>query len=177
MAGTYLGDRVASVTGDFPAPASDGTPYSAAYSAQLCGPDGSPLVWSVAPVPVVETARPADTDTTTTTPGWSVGASSVTRTWTPRQWSATELSTRAERGARLDSIEARLARIEARLWPPAAPDAPASDAAPWDPDATYAVDDLVADLGVTYRCLVAHGPERLGTWRPGPATPTIWAVA
>lgn len=142
---------------------------------------------------------------------------------------------RLERGARLDSIEARLARLEARLWPPAAPDAPASDAktwaewggawpagtiladggrvwrnvttvplttppsafpggpgpwthlfvehnpapagaAPWDPDATYAVDDLVADLGVTYRCLVAHGPERQGTWRPGPATPTVWAV-
>ena len=46
----------------------------------------------------------------------------------------------------------------------------------WDPDATYAVDDLVADLGVTYRCLVAHGPERLGTWRPGPAAATVWAV-
>ena len=88
MAGTYLGDRVASVTGDFPAPASDGTPYSAAYSAQLCGPDGSPLVWSVAPVLRVESARGVWTSHTGTlsgdgsSAGWLVAAA-VVDGWVP----------------------------------------------------------------------------------------------
>lgn len=54
---------------------------------------------------------------------------------------------------------------------PTTPDYPA-----WDADATYAVGDRVTDEGVVYECLIAHGPERQGTWRPGPATPTVWRV-
>ena len=45
-------------------------------------------------LPVVETPRPDDTATTTTDPGWTVGTTTVTRTWTPRPWTAAELTAR-----------------------------------------------------------------------------------
>ena len=47
-------------------------------------------------------------------------------------------------------------------------------AKPWGPAATYAKGDRVTRDGKVYECLIAHGPERQGTWGPGPATPTIW---
>ena len=57
----------------------------------------------------------------------------------------------------------------------AEPDEPAEPAAPvWDAKATYKVGDKVTHAGKRWECLLAHGPERQGTWAPGPATPTIW---
>lgn len=50
--------------------------------------------------PVSETTRPADTATDTTDPGWSVGPTTVTRTWTPRPWTPAELDARARQAQR-----------------------------------------------------------------------------
>lgn len=44
----------------------------------------------------------------------------------------------------------------------------------WSASATYTVGDTVTRDGRIWRCLVAHGPERQGTWGPSPAAPTIW---
>ena len=55
--------------------------------------------------------------------------------------------------------------------PPAEPEAPAS--APWDKGATYTAGDTCTKDGRIWECLIPHGPERQGTWAPGPATPTI----
>lgn len=52
---------------------------------------------------------------------------------------------------------------------------PEPTAAEWSATATYAVGDLATKGGITYRCLIAHGPERQGTWAP-PAT-GVWGVA
>ena len=41
-------------------------------------------------VPVTETPRPADTDTTTSEVGWAITGDTVTQTWTPRPWTADE---------------------------------------------------------------------------------------
>lgn len=56
-----------------------------------------------------------------------------------------------------------------------APSTPEGYVGAWSADATYAVGDVVDHGGHYWRCLLAHGPERQGTWAPGPATPTIWA--
>ena len=59
------------------------------------------------------------------------------------------------------------------LTPEPEPD-PGPTAAPWSATARYEVGDRCTRGGRLYECLVAHGPERLGTWAPGPATPTVW---
>lgn len=52
---------------------------------------------------------------------------------------------------------------------------PPTPAAPeWSATAAYKVGDLCTRGGVTYRCLVAHGPEYQGTW--GPPQASVWAV-
>lgn len=56
-----------------------------------------------------------------------------------------------------------------------APAVPDGYVGPWSAQATYAVGDVVDHEGRYWRCLLGHGPERQGTWAPGPATPTIWA--
>lgn len=60
------------------------------------------------------------------------------------------------------------------LDPDPEPTTPDGYVGPWSAQATYAVGDVVDRDGRYYRCLVAHGAERQGTWGPGPATPTIW---
>ena len=39
---------------------------------------------------------------------------------------------------------------------------------------TYAVGDKVTEAGQAYECLVAHGAERQGTWRPSVTIGTVW---
>lgn len=60
------------------------------------------------------------------------------------------------------------------LAPDPDPTHPDGYVGPWSAQASYAVGDVVDRDGRYYRCLVAHGAERQGTWEPGPATPTIW---
>ena len=55
-----------------------------------------------------------------------------------------------------------------------APEPPASTVAVWSATATYIVGDRCTKDGHIWECLVAHGPERQGTWAPGPAAPTVW---
>ena len=80
-------------------------------------------------LPVTDAARPADTATATTDYSVDLVAGTPTVTWTPRPWTAEELAARAEQSARLDDLAARVARIEAHLWPapldPTVPDDPA----------------------------------------------------
>ena len=88
---------------------------------------GGPSAWATQPadwgwLPVAETPRPADTATTTTDHSVALVAGVPTVTWTPRPWTAEELAANAEQAARLDDLAARVARIEAHLWP--APDDP-----------------------------------------------------
>ena len=58
------------------------------------------------------------------------------------------------------------------LAPEPEPEQPA--AAPWSATAAYVVGARCTKDGRVWECLVAHGPERQGTWAPGPATPTVW---
>lgn len=51
---------------------------------------------------------------------------------------------------------------------------PGPTAEPWSATATYVVGARCTKDGRVWECLVAHGPERQGTWAPGPATPTVW---
>ena len=52
-------------------------------------------------VPVTETPRPADTDTTTSEVGWAITGETVTQKWTPRPWTAEELAGRATETTRV----------------------------------------------------------------------------
>lgn len=51
-------------------------------------------------------------------------------------------------------------------------DRPAGYVGPWDPDATYAIGNVVDRAGRYYRAKVAHGPEYQGTW--GPPQASVW---
>ena len=66
-------------------------------------------------LPVTDTPRPDDTTTTTHDRAVELVAGVPTVTWTPRPWTATEQSYRAERSARLDNLASRVAHIEAHL--------------------------------------------------------------
>ena len=79
----------------------------------------------------VEVARPADTDTHTHESTIELIDGVPTRVWTPRPWSDEEIASRAEAEARLTDLEARIANIEAKLWP-----APADPTDPDDPSVT-----------------------------------------
>ena len=54
------------------------------------------------------------------------------------------------------------------------PEPPAPTVAAWSATAAYSVGNRCTKDGRVWECLVAHGPERQGTWAPGPATPTVW---
>ena len=54
------------------------------------------------------------------------------------------------------------------------PPATGPTASPWSATTTYTVGARCTKDGRVWECLVAHGPERQGTWAPGPATPTVW---
>ena len=74
-------------------------------------------------LPVVDTPRPDDTDTTTHDYSVQLVAGVPTVTWTPRPWTINERSQRAQ----LDNLAERVARIEAKLWPPQPDTTPSTD--------------------------------------------------
>lgn len=104
-------------------------------------------------VEVVETTRPDDTDTHTHDSTVELVDSVPTRAWTPRPWTADEIAWRAETDARLDDAEDRLARIEAKLWPPADPDAepPADVPTMADYGGVWPAGQLLSDGGKVWR--------------------------
>lgn len=61
---------------------------------------------------VVETTRPADTDTATSDPSIVLVDGTPTRVWTARPWTADELAARADLAARVTDVETRLAILE-----------------------------------------------------------------
>ena len=73
--------------------------------------------------------------------------------WTARPLTPEELAHRAEDAARLDSIEARLARIEVHLWPPVDPDAevPATVPTMADYAGVWPAGQLLSDGGKVWR--------------------------
>ena len=120
---------------------------------------GDPETWATQPAdwgwqPVVETPRPADTATHTSDPApVALVAGVPTQQWTVRPWTAEELAARAEQAARFDSIDARLARIEAHLWPPVDPDAevPATVPTMADYAGIWPAGQLLSDGGKVWR--------------------------
>ena len=102
-------------------------------------------------LPVTDTARPADTATTTTDYSVALDNGLPVVTWTPRPWTAAELASRAEQNARLDDLATRVARIEAHLWPappdPTGPDDPA--VADWE--GVWPDGGLLRDGGTVWR--------------------------
>ena len=74
-------------------------------------------------LPITYQPRPADTHTTTwdrDEPAPVDGLPVVG--WTERPKTEAELAAEAEQDARLDDLDARVARIEAHLWPPRGPE-------------------------------------------------------
>ena len=105
---------------------------------------------------VTEVERPVDTDTHTHVLTYEIVAGQPTQVWTAREWTPEEINARAERDVRLDDHEARIAAIEAHLWPadpdpePGAP----TDAPTWgelDPPGWWRPGTLLTDAGTTWR--------------------------
>ena len=80
---------------------------------------------------VIIQPRPADTGTHTHESTIELIDGVPTRVWTSRPWSDEEIASRVEAEARLTDLEARIANIESKLWPPTPEDAPADDAPTW----------------------------------------------
>ena len=106
-------------------------------------------------LPITYEPRPDDTATTTwelTEPALVDGLPVVG--WTERPKTEAELAAEAEQNARLDDLESRVARIEAKLWPadPAPePDAPI-DAPTWDDlGGVWPNGKLLSDGGTVWR--------------------------
>lgn len=101
---------------------------------------------------VARTPRPTDD---TTAYDWSIELvdGQPVETWTPREWTPAEQADRAEQAARFDSIEERLARIEAHLWPPVDPDAepPADVPTMADYAGIWPAGQLLSDGGKVWR--------------------------
>lgn len=104
-------------------------------------------------LPVTKTPRPDDTATTTHDRAVELVAGVPTVTWTPRPWTAEELADRAEQAARLDDLAARVARIEAHLWPPVDPDAEPTAEVPTmaDYNGIWPAGQLLSDGGKVWR--------------------------
>jgi hypothetical protein len=71
--------------------------------------------------------------------------------------------------------EGDLAHLWAKVMDTTTEPDPDPEVPEWSPSATYVPGDLVTRDGITYRCLVAHGPEQQGGWGP-PAT-GVWEQA
>lgn len=101
------------------------------------------------------TDRPADTDTHTHDLTYELVDGQPVQTWTAREWTTEEIHDRAERDARLDDHEVRIAAIEAHLWPAQddpEPGAPV-DAPTWDelvPTGWWRNGTLLADGGTVW---------------------------
>ena len=113
--------------------------------------DGSELGW----LPITYEHRPDDTALTT----WERGEPTLVDgapvvSWTERPKTEAELAAEAERDARLDDLIARVALIEAKLWPAdpdPEPDAPI-DAPTWgDYNGVWPNGQLLSDGGTTWR--------------------------
>ena len=116
------------------------------------GTQAAALGW----LPVTYRPRPEDTDATTwerAEPALVDGLPVVG--WTERPKTDTELAAEAEQDARLDDLAARVARIEAHLWP--APDDPAPgapvEAPTWDDydGGIWPNGQLLSDGGTVWR--------------------------
>ena len=96
------------------------------------------------------------------------------RIWTYRAWTADELASRAEQNARFDSIEDRLARIEAHLWP-APPDPTATTGVPTmaDHGGVWPNQGLLLDGGKVWRNVSGTPLTTAPSGFPG--TPSQWA--
>lgn len=87
---------------------------------------------------VTEVDRPADTDTHTHVLTYEIVAGQPTQVWTARERTPEEIAARAERDARLDDHEARIAALEALIMAGAIPDDPADPDVPTWADLTPA---------------------------------------
>ena len=58
-------------------------------------------------------------------------------------------------------------------YPEPGQDRPAGHVGDWSASARYEIDDVVSHNGRYWRCLVGHGAEYQGTWKPGVAH-TVW---
>ena len=97
--------------------------------------------------------RPDDTDEITHDGQVVITDGIPAHAWIARPWTAEEVAARVEAAARLDSIEERLARIEAHLWPPVDPDAEVPDTVPTMADyaGIWPAGQLLSDGGKVWR--------------------------
>lgn len=125
-------------------------------------------------LPVTRTPRPTDD---TSAYDWSVELvdGQPVETWTPRAWTPAEQADRAEQAARFDSIEERLARIEAHLWPPVDPDAevPANVPTMADYNGVWPAGQLLSDGGKVWRSVTSVPLTTAPSGFPG--QPAQWA--
>lgn len=101
------------------------------------------------------TDRPADTDTHTHDLTYELVDGQPVQTWVAREWTTEEIRDHIERDARLDDHEARIAAIEAHLWPEQDNPEPGEpvDAPTWDeldPPGWWRPGMLLADGGTTW---------------------------
>ena len=121
---------------------------------------------------VTETPRPDPVDGGVHESTGELVEGQPVRVWTYRDWTVEELAARAEQEARFDSIEDRLARIEAHLWP-APPDPTTPDDAPgWPADGVWPDGGLLLDGGIVYRNV--SGVPLTSKPSEFPGTPAQW---
>lgn len=108
-------------TGPLPTIWHDGTRWWDLRDGQV---DPASLGW----LPIEAVPRPADTATTTHDPAPPklVGGKPLQQ-WTARPWTADETAAAIARDASMTDVLARLARIEAELWPPQPDTTPSAD--------------------------------------------------
>lgn len=132
--------------------------------------------------PVAEEPRPQDTDTTTYDRVLQLTGGRVGVVWTPRPWTSAELAARTSQAARLTTIEARLAALEALVLArvPAPTTVPVWDGAAVEPGG-HRIIAGVEWINISGAWLV-HGPavyprgwRQAGTPAPNPETPVPWA--
>lgn len=115
---------------------------------------------------VTETPRAADTTEGTHDGTVQLVDGIPTRVWTFRPWTAEELAAQAEQAARFDSIEDRLARIEAHLWPPNT--TPGTTARTWaEHGGVWPHGTLLDDGGIIWRNTAGVPLTEPPSWFPG----------
>lgn len=103
---------------------------------------------------VVPSDRPQDTETHYWVSTYVVVEGVATQVWAEQEKTVEMVEAEAERKAKMDDLEARVARIEAHLWP--APDAPTDPTDPtvptWgDLGGVWPNEGLLLEGGVVYR--------------------------
>ena len=114
------------------------------------GTQAAALGW----LPVTYQPRPDDTDATT----WDRDEPALVNGlpvvgWTERPKTEAELAAEAEQDARLDDLDARVARIEAHLWPPVDPNTEVPTTVPTMADyaGIWPAGGLLSDGGKVWR--------------------------